>query len=212
MIYGHLKKKYQCKMNKIKEIIVGTNNDGKYKEICGLLPKKIKKYSPKKFKILSPKETGKSFKENSLIKAKYYSKKTNLACLSDDSGLEIDLLKGKPGIYSSRWGGKKNNFNLAIKKIFKKMYGIKKNWPKSFNKARFICCITVFWPGGKNISSTGIVNGKISRLKKGKRGFGYDPIFIPNGYKKTFGEMNPKLKMLIDHRSKAFNKINKFFN
>ena len=104
-------------MNKIKEIIVGTNNDGKYKEICGLLPKKIKKYSPKKFKILSPKETGKSFKENSLIKAKYYSKKTNLACLSDDSGLEIDLLKGKPGIYSSRWGGKKNNFNLAIKKI-----------------------------------------------------------------------------------------------
>ena len=177
-----------------------------------MLPKKIKKYSPKKFKILSPKETGKSFKENSLIKAKYYSKKTNLACLSDDSGLEIDLLKGKPGIYSSRWGGKKNNFNLAIKKIFKKMYGIKKNWPKSFNKARFICCITVFWPGGKNISSTGIVNGKISRLKKGKRGFGYDPIFIPNGYKKTFGEMNPKLKMLIDHRSKAFNKINKFFN
>ncbi len=199
-------------MNKIKEIIIGSNNEGKCKEIRGLLPKKIKKYSAKKFKISSPKETGRSFKENSFIKAKYYSKKTNLVCLSDDSGLEIDLLKGKPGIYSSRWGGKKNNFNLAIKKIFKKMNNTKKNWTNGHNKARFICCITIFWPGGRNISSTGIVNGKISNLKKGKKGFGYDPIFIPNGYKKTFGEMNPKLKMLIDHRSKAFKKIKKFFN
>ena len=94
-------------MRKIKEVLIGTNNPGKYKEICALLPKKIKKYSLNEFKILSPKETGKSFKENSLIKASYFSKKTNLICLSDDSGLEIDLLDGNPGIYSSRWGGKK---------------------------------------------------------------------------------------------------------
>ena len=103
-------------MNKIKEIIIGTNNQGKYREICDLLPYNIKKYSPKKMNILSPKEDGKNFMENSLIKAKFFSKKTNLVCLSDDSGLEIDLLKGEPGIYSSRWAGKKNNFNSAIKK------------------------------------------------------------------------------------------------
>ncbi len=109
-------------MIKIKEIIIGTNNQGKYKEISALLPKNIKKYSPKEFGILSPKETGKSFKKNSLIKASYFSKKTNLVCLSDDSGLAIDLLNGKPGIYSSRWAGKKNNFNFAIKRIFKKNF------------------------------------------------------------------------------------------
>ena len=94
-------------MNKIKEVVIGTNNGGKYKEICCLLPNKVKKHSPKEFDILTPEETGKSFEENSLIKASYFSKKTNLVCLSDDSGLEIDLIKGKPGIYSSRWSEKK---------------------------------------------------------------------------------------------------------
>ena len=197
-------------MAKIKEILIGTNNKGKYREICDLLPKKVKKYSPKEFGILSPKETGKSFEDNSFIKASYFSKKTNLICLSDDSGLEINILKGKPGIYSSRWSGKKNNFNLAIKKIFKKISNIKQNW-KNQNKAKFVCCMTLFWPNGKIYSSCGIVKGKISAKKKGKNGFGYDPIFIPNGYDKTFGEMKAKLKMSIDHRSKAYLKIKKFF-
>ena len=198
-------------MKKIKEIIVGTNNNGKYKEICDLLPKKIKKYSPKEFKILSPKESGKSFEENSFIKASYFSKKTNLICLSDDSGLEIDLLDGAPGIYSSRWSGKKKDFNLAIIKIFKKKKKKRKNWVNVSN-ARFVCCITLFWPNGENFSSQGIINGKISPQKKGINGFGYDPIFIPNGYKKTFGEMDIKLKVSIDHRFKAFRKINSFFS
>ena len=197
-------------MNKIKEIIIGTNNKGKYKEICDLLPKKLKKYSPKELDISSPEETGKTFKENSFIKASYFSKKTNLICLSDDSGLEINLLKGEPGIYSSRWSGKKNNFNFAIKKIFKKMNKIKKDW-KNDNAAKFICCMTLFWPSGKSYSSTGIIKGKISTIKKGKNGFGYDPIFIPNDYNQTFGEMKSKLKMSIDHRFRAFLKIRKFF-
>jgi len=197
-------------MNKIKEIVIGTNNEGKYKEICGLLPNKVKKHSPKEFGILTPEETGESFEKNSFIKASYFSKKTNLICLSDDSGLEIDLLKGEPGIYSSRWSGKKNNFNLAINKIYKKMSNIKKNWKKD-NEAKFICCMTLFWPNGKSYSSKGIVKGKISTTKKGKNGFGYDPIFVPNGYNQTFGEMQLKLKMSIDHRFKAFLKIKKFF-
>ena len=197
-------------MKKIKEILIGTNNLGKYKEICSLLPKKIKKHSLNEFKILTPKETGKSFKENSFIKASYFSKKTNLICLSDDSGLEIDLLDGAPGIYSSRWSGKKKDFNLAIKKIFKEMKKKRKNWVNVSN-ARFVCCLTLFWPNGKNFSSQGVVNGKISPQKKGTNGFGYDPIFVPNGYKKTFGEMDSKLKMSIDHRFKAFKKIKFFF-
>ena len=197
-------------MNKIKEIIIGTNNQGKYKEICDLLPVNIKKYSPQELNISSPEETGKSFKENSFIKASYFSKKTNQICLSDDSGLEIDLLKGKPGIYSSRWAGKKNNFDLAIKKVFKEMSDITKDW-KNENKARFICNMTLFWPNGRNFSSEGYIEGKISSIKKGKNGFGYDPIFIPEGYHETFGEMDPNLKMSIDHRFKAFLKIKKYF-
>ena len=105
-------------MDKIDEILIGTNNQGKYKEISYLLPKKIKKYSPKEFNILTPEETGKNFKENSFIKAHYFSKKTNLICLSDDSGLEINHLNGKPGIHSARWGGDRKNFDLAIEKVF----------------------------------------------------------------------------------------------
>ena len=198
-------------MNKIEEIVIGTNNEGKYKEICDLLPKRIKKYSPKEFDILSPKETGKSFEENSFIKASYFSEKTNLICLSDDSGLEIDILEGRPGIYSSRWGGENKNFNLAIEKVFKEINSIKKNWANNI-KARFVCCMTLYWPDGRNYSSKGIIKGKISLTKKGINGFGYDPIFIPDGYKKTFGEMEQKLKYKIDHRAKAYLKIGKIFN
>ena len=197
-------------MSKIKEILIGTNNKGKYREICNLLPNELKKYSPKEFNIPTPKETGKSFEENSFIKASYFSKKTSLICLSDDSGLEIDLLKSEPGIYSSRWSGEKNNFDLAIKKIFEKMSNIKKDWTND-NTARFICCMTLLWPDGKNYSSKGVIRGKISIAKKGKNGFGYDPIFIPDGHNQTFGEMKFKLKMSIDHRFKAFLKIKKFF-
>ena len=197
-------------MNKITEIIIGTNNQGKHKEICDLLPGDIKKYSPKELNIPSPEESGKSFKENSFIKASYFSKKINKICLSDDSGLEIDLLKGRPGIYSSRWAGEKNNFDLAIRKVFMEMDSVKKNW-KNENKARFICNMTLYWPDGKNFSSEGYIEGKISGIKKGNNGFGYDPIFIPNGYNKTFAEMEPKLKMSIDHRFNAFLKLKKFF-
>ena len=198
-------------MSKIKEILIGTNNIGKYREICDLLPKKIQKYSPKDFKILTPKENGKSFEENSRIKASYFSKKTALLCLSDDSGLEIDLLKGAPGIYSSRWSGSENDFNLAIEKVFKKMSELKKDW-ENYNVARFVCCLTLFWPDGKNYSSTGIIKGKISSTKRGSKGFGYDPIFIPEGEDKTFGEMEPKIKMSMDHRFLAFSKMRNFFN
>ena len=197
-------------MKKIKEILIGTNNDGKYREICDLLPSNIKKYSPKKFKLKTPREDGKSFEENAIIKAQYFSKKTNMICLSDDSGLEINLLKGSPGIYSARWGGKKNEFNYAIKKIYREMNKVKKNWQR-YNLAQFVCCLAVHTPDNKIYLSKGVIQGKISDKKKGKNGFGYDPIFIPKGYKKTFGEMEYKIKLSIDHRYKAYQKIKKYF-
>ena len=175
------------------------------------MPKNIKILQPNHYKIRSPKENGKSFKANSLIKAKYFSKKTGKICVADDSGLEIIKLKNAPGIYSSTWAGKSNNFNLAIKKIFKKLDKVDKKWEKKKIKARFICALTIYWPSGKTISSIGKIEGRISNRKKGKNGFGYDPIFIPKNKKITFGEMKPLEKYNIDHRKKAYKRIKKFF-
>ena len=195
---------------KIKEIFIGSNNKGKLKEIADLLPKNLKMYSNLDYKIPSPVETGTSFYENSLLKAKYFSKKTKKICMSDDSGIEIDILDKKPGVYSADWAGKKRNFDLAIKKVYREISKKDKNWKKKKITARFICVLTIFWPNGTFVSKTGMIEGRISASKKGKRGFGYDPIFIPNGKKLTFGEMETKKKYKIDHRSKAFKKIRKF--
>ena len=195
---------------KISKILIGTNNHGKLKEIKDLLPKSTIVYSTKNFKIKSPVENGSSFVQNSLIKAKFFSRKTNLICLADDSGLEIDILKGSPGIYSSRWAGKNNNFNKAISKVFKKINKADKNWKLKKIKCRFVCALTIYWPGGKKVNSIGKVEGYISNTKKGKNGFGYDPIFIPYKKRQTFGQMMPSKKYKIDHRYQAFKKIRKF--
>ena len=112
----------------IKKIIIGTNNKGKLREIRDLLPNKIKTLSTSNFHLKSPKETGKTFEQNSLIKSKYFSKKTNLVCLADDSGLEIDLLNKKPGIFSARWAGKNSNFKKAINKVYRELDKKDKNW------------------------------------------------------------------------------------
>ena len=197
-------------MKKISKILIGTNNQGKLREIANLLPKKVKVFSTKDFNLKSPNETGKTFKSNALIKAKYFSKKTNLICLSDDSGLEIDILKKKPGIFSARWGGKKSDFNKAMQRVYKELDKKDKEWRTKKVSARFICALVIYWPNRKKIYSLGKVSGKISKIKKGKNGFGYDPIFIPNGSKKTFGQILPKKKYKIDHRYKAFQKIKKF--
>ena len=196
---------------KINEIVIGSNNKGKIKEIRALLPKYCKIFTPKDFKLKSPKENGKSFKENSLIKAKFFSKKTSKVCIADDSGLEIDLLNKLPGIFSSRWGGKNGNFNNAIKKIYKELKKKDKNWKNKIITARFICALTLYGFNKKPIQKIGIVEGKISIKKKGKNGFGYDPIFIPKGKKLTFAQMKPSLKYRIDHRYIAYKKIKKFF-
>ena len=129
---------------KIKEIVIGSNNKGKIKEIKDLLPKHCKILSSDEFKLKSPKESGKSFIKNSLIKAKYFSKKTKKVCLADDSGLEVDLLNKSPGIFSARWGGKNSDFKLAINKVYKELYRKDKNWKNKKITARFICALTIY--------------------------------------------------------------------
>ena len=198
-------------MKKIIKILIGTNNIGKLREIRDLLPKNLEIYSTSDFKIKSPIEDGKTFKENSLIKAKYFSKKSKMICLSDDSGLEIDVLGGDPGIYSARWGGKKGDFVRAMNRVFKELDKKDKKWKTKKIKARFVCALTIYGPNQKVINSVGKIEGSISSLMKGKNGFGYDPIFIPEGKKITFGEMKPLIKYKMDHRFKAFKKIKKFF-
>ena len=197
-------------MKKISKLLIGTNNNGKYKEIRDLLPKRIKTYSTSQFKLKSPKEDGLTFEENSIIKSKYFSKKTNLICLADDSGLEIDILNKEPGIYSARWGGKKGDFNKAIKKVYRELFKKDKNWQQKKIKARFICALSICYLNEKIISVIGKVEGYISNDPRGKNGFGYDPIFIPKDKKKTFGEISFAQKYKIDHRSNAFKKIKKF--
>ena len=196
---------------KIKKLFIGTNNKGKLKEIRSLLPKNIEIFSTLDFKLKSPKENGKTFKENSLIKSKYFSKKTKLICLSDDSGLEIDLLDNRPGIFSARWGGKNLDFKKAIKRVYRELYKKDKDWNKKKIKARFLCALSLSYLNKKITSVVGKVEGTISHKPIGKNGFGYDPIFIPNKSKITFGEMKPKIKYKSDHRYRAFKKIKKFF-
>ena len=197
-------------MKKILKLLIGTNNQGKYKEIKDLLPKYIKTYSTSNFKLKSPKENGLTFIENSIIKSKYFSKKTNLICLADDSGLEIDILGKDPGIYSSRWGGSKLDFDKAIRRVYRELFKKNKNWQKRKIRARFICALSICYLDKKIASSIGKVEGYISSQPRGKNGFGYDPIFIPKNKKKTFGQMKPFEKYKIDHRFIAFKKIKKF--
>ena len=195
---------------KIKKLLIGTNNKGKLKEIRNLLPKYIITFSPLDFNLKSPKENGKTFKENSLIKSRFFSKKSNLVCIADDSGLEIDILKKKPGIYSARWGGKNLDFNKAIKRVYKELRKKDKNWKEKKVKARFVCALSISNSKKKVVCVQSKIEGYISNKPKGKNGFGYDPIFIPIKKKLTFGQMKPSEKYKIDHRYKAFKKIKKF--
>ena len=196
---------------KINELVIGTNNKGKLREIKNLLPKRIRIHSISEFNLKSPVENGKTFIENSLIKSKYFSKKTGLICLADDSGLEIDFLNKNPGIYSARWGGKHSDFRKAIKRVYRELNKKDENWKNKKIKARFICALSISFLNKKIACVLGKVEGYISNKPKGKNGFGYDPIFIPLKSKKTFGEMKASQKYNMDHRYKAFKKIKKFF-
>ena len=190
-------------MYKINKILIGTHNKGKFKEISDLLPRNVVKISPISLGIESPEETGKTFSENSLLKAKFFYEKSNIVTLSDDSGLEVECLNNEPGIYSSRWADEFGGFDNAMTEILKR---VKKN--NKGTKASFTSSLTIYLDNKKIITEIGKIDGKISE-KKGLNGFGYDPIFIPNGHTKTFAEMEYKDKLLIDHRYIAYKKLEK---
>ena len=190
-------------MKKNNLLLIGTHNDGKFREISKLISKKIKKVSPKSLKIRAPKETGKTFKSNSELKANFFYKKSKLISLSDDSGLEVFSLNKRPGIHSARFAKRSGSFKKAMINILKKI----KN--KKSRKARFICSLSIKLDKKKMITTVGVINGVISNKILGLKGFGYDPIFIPNKSTMTFGQMDLSKKMRIDHRSIAFKKLKK---
>ena len=187
----------------MKKILIGTHNKGKFKEISHLISKKLIKISPTKLKIISPKETGKTFISNAKLKANYFSKFINYPVISDDSGLCIKSLNNGPGIYSARLAKKKGSFFKAMNYILKKM----KN--KKDRSATFICSLSFKNPKGKIVNVTGKIKGTISKKIIGKNGFGYDPIFIPYNQTKTFGQMPKHKKIKMDHRFIAFKKLRK---
>ena len=193
-----------------KKVIVASHNSGKVREIKSLLkPYSFTIQSASDLKIKEPKETGKNFIENAILKAKFVSKKSGCIALADDSGLCINLLNGEPGIHSARWAGKDKDFKLAIKKIEKKLIKIDPNSNIKY-RSHFCCALALSFPNGQTISFQGKVYGQLQFPAKGLNGFGYDPIFVPNGYKKTFGEMNYSYKERISHRQKAFKKLKKY--
>jgi XTP/dITP diphosphohydrolase len=188
----------------LKKLLIATNNKGKFQEISSLLaPFKIEAVPTFQFNLEEPEETGKTFAQNSLIKAKYYAKKTALISLADDSGLCVEAMNGEPGIHSARFAlnekGEKD-FDAAFENISK---NISKN-----SRAFFVCNLTLFDPQTDfAISFEGRVDGNLSFPARGNKGFGYDPIFIKNGMEKTFGEIDADEKDKISHRGEAFLKF-----
>ena len=185
----------------MKKILIGTHNKGKFREIAYLLSKKYKKVSPVSLKIPSPKETSKSFSGNSKLKVNFFSKFVDFPVISDDSGLCISSLKNKPGVYSARLAKRHGSFSKAMIFILKKMKH------KKDRSAVFICSLSFKYPKKKPINVTGKIKGYIAKSIRGKKGFGYDPIFIPNKYEKTFGQFSKLKKIRMDHRYQAFKKL-----
>mgnify|MGYP003970178473 FL=1 len=186
----------------MKKILIGSHNKGKFKEISYLLPNKYKKISPISLKIKSPREAGKSFVSNSRLKVNFFSKFVDFPVISDDSGLCIESLNNRPGIYSARLANKHGSFLKAMKFILKKMKKAKNR------KATFVCSLA-YKNNNKIVVVEGKLKGSISNKIIGKKGFGYDPIFVPQKKKITFGQMAKFKKIKMDHRFIAFQKLKK---
>ncbi len=188
------------------ELIIASHNDGKIKEIHDLVsPYGIATVSAKKMGLPDPVETGKTFAENAAIKALAAATAAGLPALADDSGLLVAALDGAPGIYSARWAGAPRDFARAMEKVEKALIE-KKTDDRS---ARFVCVLCLAWPDGHHEVFEGAVRGQLTFPPRGQKGFGYDPIFIPDGYDMTFGEMDGEEKHAISHRADAFRKLTK---
>lgn len=188
------------------KLLIASGNKGKIKEISDLLlPFNIEVIGADIFNLIEPIEDGQTFAQNAIIKAKYYFEKTNIPSLADDSGLCVNALGGKPGIYSARLAGEDKNFYKAMDKIEKML--IDKN--TSDYSAKFICSLCIYLKDDNFEVFEGEIKGSLSFPPKGDKGFGYDPIFTANGQNKTFAQMNSQEKHAISHRAKAFEKLAK---
>jgi len=186
----------------MKKIVLATTNTHKFNEIKDILSSVLDEveFLPLKggYGAPPPREDGKTFLENALIKSRYYYSKLKIPVLSDDSGLEVESLGGKPGVLSARYAGENSTQRDLINKLLKEMEGI------TNRKARFVCIAVFMYGSEKFIFSEGILYGRISYEPRGNRGFGYDPVFIPDNYDKTLAELGEEIKNKISHRYNAF--------
>lgn len=187
---------------KEKEIVIATHNQGKVKEIAALLGPYVEKFiSAGELGLPEPEETGLTFRENAIIKARAAAAGSGKVALADDSGLAVTVLGGAPGVYSARWAGPEKDFQKAMQKVHEEV------GESQDRSAAFKCVLAMAWPDGHLEVFEGRVDGEIVWPPRGGQGFGYDPIFMAKGKNMTFGEMDPDKKHEISHRADAFGKL-----
>lgn len=185
-------------------IVIATHNAGKARELAELFAiVGVETVSAAELGIDEPEETSKSFAENATLKAEAAAKSSGLPAVADDSGLEVSALSGAPGIHSARWGGPHKDFALAMERVNRELKASGSN----DRTAKFVCVLAYARPNAETIATRGAIVGTLTWPPRGTRGFGYDPIFVPQGYDQTFGEMEPSLKDSISHRARAFEKL-----
>lgn len=182
-------------------LVIASHNPGKIVEIGALLaPYRVEALGAAALGIAEPEETEPSFEGNAALKARAAVEASGLPALSDDSGLVVPALDGAPGIYSARWAGPTRDFSLAMARVHREL-GDKDR------AASFVSVLALVWPDGEEALFRGEVHGTLSWPPRGENGFGYDPMFIPDGYGETFGELPHTVKYAIDHRARAFQKL-----
>ena len=191
-----------------KEIVLATHNKGKISEFSLMMkPFGLGVISASDLDLPEPEETGKTFEENAILKAKAGALASGKVVLADDSGLSVNAIDGKPGIYSARWAGEQKDFDMAMSKVNEELGN------NADRRAAFIAVIAVAWPDGQVETFEGRVEGEIVWPPRGNGGFGYDPIFQPAKEERTFGQMSPEEKKSMSHRGNAFKKmIDSLFN
>lgn len=187
-------------------LVIATHNPGKLREIADLLaPLGVSCLSAGNLGLAEPEENGASFEANARIKALAAATVSGHMALADDSGLCVEGLEGAPGIYSARWAGEEKNFSLAMRRVEQAL--TERDIPPEGAPAFFVCSLALASPEGQTQLFTGTVHGTLTFPPRGDKGFGYDPIFIANGYPVTFAEMEPEAKHAISHRADAFAKL-----
>jgi XTP/dITP diphosphohydrolase len=185
-------------------LVVASHNPGKVREIGELLsPYGIETKSAAALKLPEPEETGATFAENALLKARSAATATGLLSLADDSGLAVTALNGAPGIYSARWAGAEKDFSRAIARVQQEL----ESRGAEERSAKFVCALALAAPSGETEVFEAEVHGHLEFPPRGNKGFGYDPIFVADGLTQTFGEIEPAQKHAISHRARAFQKF-----